>query len=291
MLAIHSTTMPAWQAELDLRFAQQGRRTALVSNTHSGPLRVQKALYPEAINPHICHAIMVHPPSGVAGGDTLTVGVSVLESSHAFISTPGATQWYKSSTATPAKMAVKLCLAEGAKLDWLPQENILFDSSNVQLHTDIDLHPTAAVLGWDVCMLGRRAAGETWQHATLQQNTTIMRGGKPLWIEQSHLHSASTLRNNSAALAGHSMMGTLWAVGETINSEQTQAYAADLPYTAALKAGITFLQDNYYLGGAMVLRVLGNDMESVRHLMVQAWCHFRPLVHGTTAVPLRLWAM
>jgi urease accessory protein len=103
------------------------------------------------------------------------------------------------------------------------------------------------------------------------------------------------LRYNLAALAGHSIMGTLWAVGERANSEQAQSFAASLPYDAALKAGITFLQDNHSLsalkGGLMLLRVLGNDMESVRRCMTSAWAHFRPIIHGVEAVPLRLWAM
>jgi urease accessory protein len=290
--------LTAWQAKLALRFAVQAERTALVHNAHSGPLRVQKALYPEAINPHICHAVIVHPPAGVAGGDVLSIDLTLEANAHALITTPGATQWYKSATATPASMAVALRLDAHAKLDWLPQENILFDRSQVQLHTVIDLHPSASAIGWDVCMLGRSAAGERWQQAALQQRNTLTRGGKVLWVEHSDISSElsdndvnSQLRHNAAALAGHSIMGTLWAVGECANSEQAQAFAAALPYTDALKTGITFLQDNHYSGGVILLRVLGKDMESVRRCMVAAWLHFRPLIHGVEAVPLRLWAM
>jgi urease accessory protein len=296
--------MQPWHAHLDLRLqvrSVDGNRikTALVRNVHSGPLRVQKALYPEAINPQICHAVIVHPPAGVAGGDVLNVNVALDANTHALITTPGATQWYKSSADTPATMSVNLWLADHAKLDWLPQENILFDRSHAQLHTTIDLAPSASAIGWDVCMLGRSAAGESWQHAALQQRTVITRGRHPLWVEHSELSSDLSsemnddhaLRNNLAALAGHSIMGTLWAVGERAHSEQAQSFAASLPYDAALKTGITFLQDNHYSGGAILLRVLGNDMESVRRCMVSAWLHFRPIIHGAAAVPLRLWAM
>ncbi len=286
-----SATFTPWQANLDLRFAAQAERTALVHNAHSGPLRVQKALYPESINPQICHAVIVHPPAGVAGGDVLNVNVALDANTHALITTPGATQWYKSCAVTPATMSVNLRLAEQAKLDWLPQENILFDRSHAQLHTAIDLDPSASAIGWDVSVLGRSAAGESWQHAALQQRTTLTRGGQPLWVEHSELCSHVALRNNLAALAGHSIMGTLWAVSERANSEQAQSFAASLPYDAALKAGITFLQDNHCSGGAILLRVLGNDMESVRRCMVSAWLHFRPIIHGVEAVPLRLWAM
>ncbi len=281
--------MQPWQAELSLTFACQGDKTVLASNIHRGPLRVQKALYPES--PNICHAVIVHPPAGIAGGDELTIDIALQANAHAVLCTPGASQWYKSSAETPATMAVRLTLAEHAKLDWLPQENILFNHSHAVLRTAIDLHANASAMGWDVSMLGRSAACETWQEASLSQDVVLTRGGHSLWIEHSQLGSHDALRSNSAALAGHSIVGTLWAVGVGASSDHAQAMAATLPYQNALKAGVTFLQDNHHSGGAVVLRVLGDDMQSVRAVMVAAWVYLRPLIHGVQAVPLRLWAL
>ena len=70
-------TAPAtgWQARLELRFARRQAATLLVQRRHHGPLRVQKALHPEG--PGVCHAIVLHPPAGIAGGDELEISVGV----------------------------------------------------------------------------------------------------------------------------------------------------------------------------------------------------------------------
>jgi len=85
----------AWQAQLSLGFALHDGVSRLVERRHSGPLRVQKALYPEG--GAVCHAIIVHPPGGVVGGDQLAVQATVGEGAHAFLTSPGAAKWYRAN--------------------------------------------------------------------------------------------------------------------------------------------------------------------------------------------------
>jgi urease accessory protein len=61
----------SWKAQLSLRFAFRDGRTLLAGKHSQGPLVVQKPLYPDG--PALCHAIVVHPPGGIAGGDDLSV--------------------------------------------------------------------------------------------------------------------------------------------------------------------------------------------------------------------------
>lgn len=125
--SLHSTIpgRDEWQAELTLRFARWEGGTVLVERRQRGPLTVQKALYPEG--PDICHAVIIHPPGGIAGGDRLSIGIEVEKNSCAVITTPAATKWYKAAGRS-SRQEIIIRLGEGSALDWLPQENLFFNA-------------------------------------------------------------------------------------------------------------------------------------------------------------------
>ena len=57
-----------WQACLQLDYRVERART-VARHQHEGPLRVLQSLYPEG--DAVCHNLLVHPPGGLVGGDTL----------------------------------------------------------------------------------------------------------------------------------------------------------------------------------------------------------------------------
>lgn len=277
--------MPAaWHAQLRLRFAVRGERSALVERRHAGPLMVQKPLYPEG---GICHAVVLHPPAGIAGGDVLDIDIGIEPDAHAVLATPGATKWYK-SLGRDASQRVRIALAPGARLDWLPQENIVFDDARARLATTVEVAPGASAIGWDALVLGRQASGEQWRCGTAWMDTRIGQGARTLWREHARLDADSPLRQARVGLDGLPVLGTLWAVGAGATQELAERLAESLPYRADLRAGVTCLADAEQ--PMLLLRVLGAHIEPVRELMVAAWSALRVPIHGVAARPLRLWS-
>ena len=176
---------PSWHAELELGYARFDNTTRPVQRRHKGPLRVQKHLYAEG--PEVCQHIIVHPPGGIAGGDRLDISAFVDGDAWAQITSPGAAKWYRA--AGPAYQQLKLKVAAGATLEWLPQETIIFSAAQAELSTGIDLEGDARLFYWDVVALGRPASGERFDLGTSRRN----------WISAT---TASCSGTNASALSG-----------------------------------------------------------------------------------------
>lgn len=264
----------SWLARLELDFASDGGTSRLQRNRHQGPLRVQKALYPEG--PGVCHAIVVHPPGGIKAGDRLELVAEVGAGAHALLTAPGATKWYRGGD-EPASQSVALSVAAGAALEWLPQETIYFNGARtVQAHS-VDLDAGARYIGCEVLCFGRRASGETFERGEVHLHGEIRREGKLLWYERARI-GPDSLRG-AFGLGGATVCATLNAVG------------AALP--AALLASIRALDPDLgasQLKTVFVARLLCDDSERARAVMTAAWKLLRPHLLGLDAVPPRIWA-
>ena len=279
LTAAHTTC--GWQASLALRFERRADATLLAECRHRGPLRVQKALYPEG--KQVCHAIVLHPPAGIAGGDELEISVEVGAAAHALLTTPGAGKWYRSA-APWARQTLSFEVAAGAVLEWLPQETIVFDGALANMQSRVRLAAGAGYLGWEVLCLGRRAAHETFSHGELRLGTRIEQDGKLLWLEQGWLTGGSPLLNSPVGLAGFSVSATLLAAGRPVAPSLLAACRAIAPLESGAQYGLSVLPQ------LLVARYLGHSSEAARAWFAQLWRVLRPALLGREAQPPRIWS-
>lgn len=271
---------PGWQARLALGFERRGQTTALVQRDHEGPLRVQKALYPEG--PEVCHAIVLHPPGGIAGGDRLAITVTAGPGAHALLTTPGAGKWYRSG-GRPAQQSLTVHVARGAVVECLPQETIVFDGADAAMQTQIELAAGGVFCGWEIACLGRTAAGERFRSGRIDLATRIEKEGQPLWIEKGQLAGGSPWLEAAAGLAGQPVSATLLLAGRTVEREWIDACRA-LPIAGHLLTGVTALPE------LLVARCLAPGPEAARAWLSAVWMLLRPAAIGRAAVAPRIWS-
>lgn len=265
-----------WQAELALRFARAGARTRC-SARHRGPLRLQKPLYPEG--DACCHAVIIHPPGGIAGGDTLAVDVAVEGDAHALVTTPGAAKWYKAN----GRIAMQnLHLVVDGLLEWLPQEAIVFDGAEARSSIDIELGASATMIGWDLIALGRRASGEHFTRGCYAQSIRLRINGRLQWHERMRIGGGDALLDSPIGLAGRSVFGCLWAAGAALETLDLDILRAELGPDAA---PVTQLAPRL-----LVARTRAEGTAAARAALGEVWSALRPRLAGLAPQPPRVWA-
>ena len=286
----------AWHAQLDLSYAlaPSGNGQTVARYQHSGPLRILQSLYPEG--PAICHNVLVHPPSGLVGGDTLQLNVQVDSGAHGLITTPGATRFYRSADAE-AVQNTQLHLADGARLEWLPLEAIAYNACRARNEVRAHLAPSAQLLGWDVTALGLPHANQPFESGSLWQHLEM----PGVWLERGVLAANNALDQrwlqSPLGLHGMRCVGTLfWLRGTGLKHHDgvelaltsARDIAAQMPMAA--HSGVTCPNDQ-----VVVLRVLGPQVEPVMQTLKAVWLHWRQNLWGvgrqlSDASP-RIWAM
>lgn len=274
-----------WHATLSLDYRLESERSVL-RHVHDGPLRVLKSLYPQGDG--TCHNVLVHPPGGLVGGDTLDIQVAVGSGAHALITTPGATRFYRSS-GEPAVQRTRLRLEARARMEWLPLEAILYSGCQAENHLSFELAPGAELMAWDVTALGLPHAdlpfvcGRFCQHIELPG----------VWLERGVIDAAdSLLLSSPLGLAGQRCMASLFFVTGSAVERPRRELALDgarqilQAHALQASAGVTCPNPQ-----VVVLRVLAPQVEMAMDLLKKVWAVWRQVLWNQAAVQPRIWAM
>ena len=245
-----------WFAQLELGFKGAKNRTVLEHRKHHGPVRVQKMLWPEKTG--VCHAIIVHPPAGIAGGDHLTFQMSAEQAAHALVTTPGAGKWYKTNQ-KQAFQHIDITVKDTSIFEWLPQETMLFNGAHANSETRVVLDDSASFIGWDMLVLGRQARYETFTEGSYQNRFQLYRNHKLLVTDRLSFSGNDRWLSSCLGMNGHAVMASFWAVPpEKFRSkfylDQQIDQIRELIMRMDIKVTLTLLDD------VVTARYLGDDV-------------------------------
>lgn len=272
-----------WHGELRLGFQARVDAHNLLERTvlhfeHQGSLRIQKALYPDGLK--CCHAVIIHPPGGIAAGDFLVISVDVAENAQALITTPSATKWYGAFGGTAAAQHIEMNVK--GHLQWLPAETIVYDQAVVDSVLIIDIAPTGSVMGWDMLIFGRHGSGERFLHGAFNQTLRLSLDDEVVWIERLRLVGNDPLFDSPVGLQGHHALATCWVVvpaDVSLSDDGLATLRAHCPGMA-----FTRLHPRVLVG-----RLLGDPID-LRSQLEVAWQWLSTHLLHQPMGPPRLWA-
>lgn len=158
-------------------------------------------------------AVLINSSGGLTGGDRMVWEVVAGAGTDLTVTTQACEKIYKASADTVA-VATRIEVAAGARVDWLPQETILFDHASLSRSLDVELAANATFLAVEAVLLGRKAMGEVVQTGLFRDRWRIRADGKLLHADNLALAGEiASLSQRRAVLDGAVAFATLLYVG------------------------------------------------------------------------------
>jgi urease accessory protein len=145
-------------------------------------------------------AVIINTAGGAAGGDRFDLDIAVGEGARLVVTTAAAEKVYR-ALGPDSTIDVKLDLAAGASLAWLPQETILFDRARLKRSIEADVAPGARLLLAEGIVFGRSGMDETVNEGALTDRWRIRHAGRLVYAETVRLDGAIAQKLAQAAVA------------------------------------------------------------------------------------------
>lgn len=226
---------------------------------HSGCL---KALFPRGPADRL-GAVFVNTSGGITGGDDLHIAARVGPDSRLSLTSQAAERIYRASGDGAAQVRSTIEVAQGARLDWLPQETILFDGARLDRRLRVDLTGNARCLLVETLVFGRTAMGESVRSLHLSDRIEVWRDGTPLFIDRMRLSgdAAAHLARHATGGGAVAMASVLFATDP--DSPDAAAHLDQLRPELPVKAGASLIRP-----GLLFLRLAATDSFHLRRALL-----------------------
>ena len=127
-------------------------------------------------------AVLVNTAGGIACGDRFSVEVEAQAGAFVTVATPAAEKVYRSDGPV-SKLTVKLAAGAMGRLDWLPQETILFDEARLDRQLEATIAEDARLTLLEAVVFGREARAEHIANGLFIDRWRIRRGSRLVYAD------------------------------------------------------------------------------------------------------------
>lgn len=235
---------------VELAFEASGGITRAVRRFEDGSAKARFAVPDEAV--------LINTAGGVTGGDEFRWDIRAGRGAHAIITTQACERFYRSHNIA-AHIATVLKAEAKARIDWLPQESILFDGAHLNRTLEADLAPDARLLAVEAYIVGRMAMNERSVSGGLKERWRIRRDGRLIFADNLALKGSLTAHLDKRAIgAGGRAFATLLLCAPDAEKFAGRVRALlDVP-----NAGVSIFD------GKLIARIVTGDGYSLRRLLI-----------------------
>ncbi|MGI3168744.1 urease accessory protein UreD [Pseudooceanicola sp. C21-150M6] len=124
---------------------------------------------------------------GVTGGDRFHISAEAEAGAALVLTTQAAERIYRAQPGEVGQVRSVLTVGPGARLDWLPQETILYDRAALDRRLEAEVAPDGQLLAVEPVIFGRHAMGEVVESGHLSDLWRIRRGGELVFADNFRL--------------------------------------------------------------------------------------------------------
>lgn len=234
-----------------------------------------KALFPRSIENHLS-SVFVNTAGGITGGDAFALDLTAQSDSRISISSQAAERAYRAPKGETGTIDLTATIFEGARIDWLPQETILFDAANLKRRINVSLARDAEFFCVEPLVFGRAAMGETVTSLNLSDQWRIHRNGELIFADALRITgNAREILNQNAATNGQTAIANILFISPKAETFLNQLRAL-MPDTG----GASLIRD-----GVLSARVTAVNSFELRKTLI-------PVIEALSQAPLpKVWTL
>lgn len=271
----------SWIGDVRLKFALRNGKSMLTTCRCVGPLCVQRGFYSieDTVTPHV---YLLHSSGGLVGGDQLILNVELDVGSRALLTTVDSSKFYRTN-GLYALQKNTFKLSNNSILEWVPQSSIFFSNSKATIDNTFILEDGARVIAFEMLCFSNAMTDCDYIPEQLNVLLNIYLPNSVGLRERLQINKL----NYVMKLGGFRISAIFFA----IPSNEEMLHSVRALITKEL------VDNNTQVGGAtlletlLVVRLLGNDNQSLSHLLYQIWKFVRPIIVGKTVTTPRIWNM
>jgi urease accessory protein len=257
--------------------SEEGNR--IMDIYQQSPIRI---MFPISATGAVDEAVIVNTAGGIAGGDRLEVSVTAKNNASIAVTSQAAEKVYR-ALSKPALVTTRLAAYQAARLAWLPQETIVFNSARLSRETEIEVSSDAELLALEWLVLGRVAHGEEVVTGYISDGWRVKKDGRLLWADKFRVtEEVFPQLGRKALLSNARAIATLIYFGPAAESQLE--FVRNMLPSFLCNCSVTSLH------GLVIFRLAANVSTDLRLTLCSLLRQFERLHGSTTFRAPKMWS-